>query len=92
VWVLVVYLISSGCTYGLYVLDKANAVQGLWRVPEVTLHLFELACGWPGALIGQEYQRHKTTKASYQGVFWMVVGINLVVLLGYLGYQLLAGH
>jgi len=42
-------------------------------VSERTLHLFELAGGWPGALIGQQLFRHKRSKGSYMRVFWVIV-------------------
>ena len=82
-WILVLYGISSSITYGLYALDKIRAQQGEWRISENTLHLLELAGGWPGALLAQEYVRHKTVKTSYQFTFWFMVGGNLVLLIGY---------
>ena len=82
-WILVLYGISSGITYGLYAQDKVRAQQGEWRISENTLHLLELAGGWPGALLAQEYVRHKTVKTSYQFMFWFMVGGNLVLLIGY---------
>lgn len=84
-----VYGVSSSITYGLYALDKVRAQQGVWRISEDTLHLLELAGGWPGALLAQEYHRHKTVKASYQRVFWFMVGGNLVLLIGYSAFLLL---
>jgi len=82
-WILVLYGISSSITYGLYALDKIRAQQREWRISENTLHLLELAGGWPGALLAQEYKRHKTVKTSYQLMFWFMVGGNLVLLIGY---------
>ncbi len=82
-WILVLYGISSSITYGLYALDKARAQQHGWRISESTLHLLELAGGWPGGLLAQEYNRHKTVKTSYQLTFWFMVGGNLVLLIGY---------
>ncbi|MBW4934126.1 DUF1294 domain-containing protein [Marinobacter sp. F4206] len=68
-------------TYGI---DKAAAVKGHRRVPENRLHLFELLCGWPGALIAQQLFRHKTRKGSFQFGFWVCVIFNL----GALGWLL----
>lgn len=82
-WILVLYGISSSITYGLYALDKVRAQQGEWRISESTLHLLELVGGWPGALLAQEYKRHKTVKTSYQLLFWFMIGGNLVLLIGY---------
>jgi uncharacterized membrane protein YsdA (DUF1294 family) len=37
------------------------------------LHFLELLGGWPGAYLGQRIFRHKTSKISYQFVFWLIV-------------------
>lgn len=89
-WIVIVYSLSSMITCGLYALDKASAVQGTRRIPENVLHLFELIGGWPGALFAQKYYRHKTVKASYQLLFWLIVVTNLVYLIGYSYLQLVA--
>lgn len=88
-WIVALYGVSSIITYGMYTMDKARAQQGAWRISEDTLHLLELVGGWPGALLAQEYQRHKTVKSSYQLVFWFIVGINLLFLIGYSVFLLL---
>ncbi|GED41084.1 DUF1294 domain-containing protein [Cobetia marina] len=77
-WMLpVAYLGMSLVTYLAYRIDKQAATSGEWRVPEGKLHLMELLCGWPGALIAQQSLRHKTRKTSYRLVFWGVVLINI---------------
>lgn len=60
-------------------LDKRAARQGAWRVPEKTLHLLALACGWPGALLGQQLLRHKSAKPEFLRVYWLMVMLNLTV-------------
>lgn len=70
----------------MYGIDKRAAQRGGQRTAEKTLHLFELCCGWPGALLAQQVFRHKTRKGSYQFVFWLAVLANL----GALGWLLLA--
>lgn len=60
-------------TVWLYWLDKRASIRCRGRVPESTLHLMELAGGWPGALCAQHWFRHKTSKGAYQRVFWLVV-------------------
>ncbi|MFP5341147.1 MAG: DUF1294 domain-containing protein, partial [Gammaproteobacteria bacterium] len=37
---------------------------------------FELAGGWPGALVAQQVFRHKTRKLSYQLTFWLIVVLH----------------
>jgi uncharacterized membrane protein YsdA (DUF1294 family)/cold shock CspA family protein len=70
----------------MYWIDKQAAQRGAQRIAENTLHLFELCCGWPGALVAQQAFRHKTRKGSYQLVFWLAVLSNL----GALGWLLVA--
>ncbi len=72
------YLLLAGLSHLLYTLDKAAAGKGRQRTPESTLHVVDLLGGWPGALIAQEQSRHKTVKASFQGVFWVTVLANVV--------------
>ncbi|WP_323751444.1 DUF1294 domain-containing protein [Marinobacter sp.] len=70
----------------MYGIDKRAAQRGDQRIAEKTLHLFELCCGWPGALMAQQAFRHKTRKGSYQFVFWLALLVNL----GALGWLLMA--
>ena len=74
-----VYLLMSIVTWIAYVVDKhAAGKRGRQRVPEATLHAMALVGGWPGALIAQQFERHKTVKASFQGTFWLSVIVNLI--------------
>lgn len=58
--------------------DKRLAERQEWRIPEVTLHFWELFCGWPGALFAQACFRHKWKKLSFMIVFWLCVIVNAV--------------
>ncbi|HBD19435.1 MAG TPA: DUF1294 domain-containing protein [Arenimonas sp.] len=60
-----------------YAIDKSAAQAGRRRIPEKTLHLFALLGGWPGALVAQQWLRHKSVKAGFLGVFWLTVFANL---------------
>ena len=53
--------------------DKRRTEAGEWRIPESTLHLIALIGGWPGAFLAQRAFRHKTSKLSFQFVFWSTV-------------------
>lgn len=75
-WVPPLYLATSMLGVLLYWLDKRSAQAGGRRIAENTLHLVELAGGWPGALLAQQLLRHKTRKASYQTVFWLIVAAH----------------
>jgi uncharacterized membrane protein YsdA (DUF1294 family)/cold shock CspA family protein len=73
---LVLYPVMSWVTFSLYVNDKSCAQQCQWRTPEKTLHFCELAGGWIGGFIAQKQLRHKSSKPSYQIIFWVIVGIH----------------
>ncbi len=68
-------LMVSAVTYRMYAKDKQRAVAKAWRVTEGSLHLGELLGGWPGAFLAQRRLRHKCSKPSYQGVFWLIVAL-----------------
>lgn len=59
--------------FGAMGYDKRQSRNGGWRLSERTLHGIELAGGWPGSWAGQRYFRHKTSKMSYQVLFWLIV-------------------
>lgn len=84
----VVYVAVSGFTFVVYAGDKSSAIQGDRRVPESTLHTLELLCGWPGALVAQQYYRHKNRKESYQATYWTMTALNLVLLASYFSVSL----
>lgn len=77
VWV---YLAASLVAFVAYAVDKSAARNDQWRTKESTLHLFALAGGWPGALAAQRLLRHKSSKQSFQFVFWVTVVLNCCVL------------
>ncbi|WP_070887853.1 DUF1294 domain-containing protein [Pseudomonas sp. D1-3] len=79
VWPALLYPVASVLCLFLYWHDKNSAQQRRQRMPENTLHLIELAGGWPGALVAQQAFRHKTRKASYQLVFWAIVVLHQLV-------------
>lgn len=75
-WLTDVHLGMSLIAFVAYGLDKSKAQRGEWRTPEATLHFFALAGGWPGALMGQRVFRHKTSKVSFQVMFWFIVVLH----------------
>lgn len=80
-------LVLSVASFLMYGWDKRQAKTGGWRVPEKNLHLLSLFGGWPGAILGQNYFRHKTQKQSFRGMFWLTVVLHVcgVVYLLYKG-------
>lgn len=72
-WVAILHLVMSSVAFMAYALDKLRAQGGKWRISESTLHLFEMAGGWPGAFAAQRLLRHKTQKLSFQVTYWIIV-------------------
>jgi len=66
-------------TFIAYRSDKRRAEAGEWRIPESTLHMAELAGGWPGAFLAQRTFRHKISKVSYLVVFWLIVLVHQMI-------------
>jgi len=83
----IVYLLVSAVTMAVYFLDKYKAKTGRWRTPEEVLHLLEITCGWPGAMLAQMLFHHKNKKISYQIVFWVMMIINCGLLFWYIKYR-----
>lgn len=71
-WGGVYILVMSGVTFLAYGWDKRQAREQQWRMPEARLHFMELIGGWPGAFLAQRRLRHKSSKVSYQFVFWLI--------------------
>ncbi|MCC4782961.1 hypothetical protein CSB62_19975 [Vibrio splendidus] len=78
---LVWYLAIGLVTFFVYAKDKRAAINGNWRVPEKTLHIFSVAGGWLGALIAQDKLRHKTQKQPFRVIYWLTVVINVAAFL-----------
>ena len=76
-WLAAVYAVMSVVTFVVYAWDKRAAKKERWRVRERTLHLLELLCGWPGAMVAQNLIRHKSRKVSFRVVFWLMVALNV---------------
>lgn len=70
------YVAASLVTFLFYAADKSAARKGRWRTSEFRLHAFGLAGGWPGAMLAQQFLRHKSRKFSFQAVFWVTVILN----------------
>ncbi len=77
-------LALSGFTFFAYRSDKLRAEAGEWRIPESTLQFAALIGGWPGAFLAQQRFRHKTSKPSFQFIFWLAVLTNQFVAVDFL--------
>lgn len=72
-------LVMSAAALGFYAWDKRRAARGGWRVPERRLHWIALLGGWPGAMLGQRWLRHKTVKRRFRVVFWGTVLLHVLI-------------
>jgi uncharacterized membrane protein YsdA (DUF1294 family)/cold shock CspA family protein len=79
-WLVMWVFALSLVTFGIYGYDKAQAQGGGPRVPEAVLHLLGLLGGTPGAYIAMRMFHHKTSKQSFQTIFWLIVAVQLGVL------------
>jgi uncharacterized membrane protein YsdA (DUF1294 family) len=76
-WIAAAYAGMSVLTFVVYAVEKSAAQANRWRTAESTLHLLALACGWPGALLAQQWLRHKSAKRAFRAVFWATVVLNV---------------
>lgn len=81
-WVVWAYAGLSLWCFGTYWHDKHQAQSGGWRTPEATLHALALLGGWPGALLAQQWLRHKSSKPEFRHAFWATVVLNMLAFTG----------
>lgn len=82
-WIAAWYLLTSLMCFVSYAVDKSAAIAGRRRISERTLIVWGLLGGWPGAILGQRFLRHKSKKTRFLIVFWISVFLNVVVFLGF---------
>ncbi len=71
---LALYFLAINFTVGfLYLYDKIIAGAKITRVPEIILQTLALLGGSPTALVSQKLFHHKTSKKSFQIVYWLIV-------------------
>lgn len=81
------YLVASATCFAVYARDKAAARGGRRRTSERTLLVLSLLGGWPGAVLAQQWLRHKTRKQPFQNLFWLSVALH-VGLFAWLAWRL----
>lgn len=74
-----IYLFMSLVCFILFFIDKKRSETNGWRIREYYLHLVELLGGWPGALLGQKFIRHKTKKISYRIILWLIILVHAAI-------------
>jgi uncharacterized membrane protein YsdA (DUF1294 family) len=75
------FLLADVLTLVIYGADKMAARKAWRRVPESTLLMFGLVGGWPGAIVGQQFFRHKTQKQPFKTYFIISVVLNIAALI-----------
>ncbi|WP_085317564.1 DUF1294 domain-containing protein [Derxia lacustris] len=77
------YIVASVVCYCFYSTDKSIAIDNAERggrtsrIPESTLHFLALIGGWPGAILAQQWLRHKSRKQPFRSIFWLTVVANV---------------
>ena len=79
--ILALYLVVSTITFFMYWSDKSKARRKQWRIPEDTLHFWSLIGGWPGAALAQKLVHHKSSKTSFQTIYWFTIAVNIVAVI-----------
>ena len=75
------YLFSvNSVGFGLYALDKLAAKISWLRVPESLLQLLALLGATPASIAAQQLFWHKTTKRSFQVLFWLIVLLQIGII------------
>jgi uncharacterized membrane protein YsdA (DUF1294 family)/cold shock CspA family protein len=80
VWIALWVVALSIAAFLIYGFDKSQAQRDGLRVPEAILHLLSLLGGSPGAFVAMRVFHHKTSKSSFQAVFWLIVAAQLCIL------------
>lgn len=79
-WIAAWYALASLVTLATFAWDKLAAKDGRRRISERTLHLMELAGGWPGAIAAILWLRHKSSKAPFLLVTFAIMALHIAVL------------
>ena len=75
-----VYLaLANTAAFVAFAYDKARARTGKWRVRERDLLLLALLGGAGGALAGRLAFRHKTRKAGFSAILYVVAALELAL-------------
>jgi uncharacterized membrane protein YsdA (DUF1294 family) len=71
------YLAMSVVCFCNYALDKSAARRGERRTPESRLLVLGLLGGWPGAVLAQQWLRHKTVKQPFRTMLWLTIAAHM---------------
>lgn len=77
-WLVGIYLLMGLASASAYWADKRAANARRWRTAETTLHMLDFAGGIIGGLLAQAALHHKTAKAGFARITWLIVAGHLV--------------
>ena len=83
-WVIAYVAAINAVEFVWYGFDKLASVRKWMRVPERVLHVVMLIGATPAAIAGQKVFRHKTSKASFRTWFWVILGVQLALIAGWI--------
>lgn len=93
------YALASALSASLYAIDKRRAVRNASgtrvtrsRIPERTLHLADLAGGWPGGLLARRALRHKTDARAKRRFVWTARAVIAAHALAWAAIFVIAFH
>ncbi len=82
IWIYLIFVaLMSIVTMILYMIDKAKAQRGAWRIKEATLLGFGFFGGAVGGFLGMYLFRHKTKHWYFTVVNLLGLVVNVVVIL-----------
>ena len=81
----IVVFIMSAISLVLYMLDKARAKKGVWRIPEAVLLGVGFLGGAAGSLLAMKKIRHKTKHwyfwvVNILGILWQVALVVVMII------------
>ena len=91
-WSAAALLALNLLTLWTYAADKKAACAGTRRTSENQLHLLSLLGGWPAAWVAQQILRHKTSKTSFQIVYWLTIALHFTAMFLWWWLQLWRRH
>jgi uncharacterized membrane protein YsdA (DUF1294 family) len=83
-------LLVNAATYLFYWVDKSQAEQGGFRIPESKLLLLALIGGSPAAIFACHSLRHKTRKQPFRTMLYLIFAVQVASPVLYLLYLRLA--
>ena len=75
---LTLYILMSIATFVAYGVDKKRAERGKWRIPESQLQTMAFLFGFPGALFGRRFFKHKLHKTGFTFILYAIAFLHVI--------------